>query len=138
MTDDGRRWPGTQARRLWRLGGTCWWMTDDGRRWPGTQASRLWRLGGTCWMMADGGRRWPGTQASRLWQLGITCWGPGEGVSHHVVNTRDVDHVAGVLSYVAELSLLAGCPGVGEAAQGKGEGAVVTSTAGKGGLLPGT
>ena len=90
------------------------------------------------WMMADDSRRWLGTQASRLWLLGIACSGPGEGVGHHVVHIRDVDDVAGVLSYVAELSLLAGCPGVGEAAQGKGEGTVVPSTAGKGNLLPGT
>ena len=76
-------------------------------------------------MMAADGRRWPGTQASSLWLLGITCWGPGEGVGHHVVHTREVDDVAGVLSYVAELSLLAWCPGVGEAAQSEGEGPVV-------------
>ena len=100
-------------------------MTDDGRRWPGTQARRLWRLGGTCWRMTDDGRRWPGTQASRLWLLGGTCWGPGEGVGHHVVHTRDVDDVAGVLSNVAKLSLLPRCPGIREAAQGEGEWAVV-------------
>ena len=104
--DDGIRWPGTQASRPWLLGSTCWEMTDDGRRWPSTQARRLWWLGSTCWEMADDGRRWPGTQAYRLWRLGGTCWGPGEDVGHHIVHTRDVEDVTGVLSNVAELPLL--------------------------------
>ena len=91
LMDDGCRWPGTQASRLGRLGSTCSEMTDDGRRWPGTHAHRLWQLGSTCWEMADDGRRWPGTQACRLWWLGGTCWGPGEGVGHHIVHTRDLD-----------------------------------------------
>ena len=76
--------------------------------------------------MTDVGRRWPGTQASCLWLLGSTCWGPGEGVSHHVIHTRDVDDVTGVLSNVAELPLLTGCPGIGEAAKSKGEWPVVS------------
>ena len=75
--------------------------------------------------MTDDGRMWLCTQTRWLWRLGITCWGPGEGVRYHDVHTRDVEDVAGVLSYVAELSLLAGCPGVGEAAQSEGEGAMV-------------
>ena len=85
-------------------------MIDDGHRWPGTQARPLWQLGGTCWWMANDSPRWLGTQARRLWLLGIPCWRPGEVVGHHVVLIRDIDDVAGVLSYVAELPLLVGCP----------------------------
>ena len=80
---------------------------DDSRRLLGTQASRLWGLGSICWEMTYDGCRWLGTKARRLWHLGGTCWGPGEeGVGHHVVYTRDLDDVAGVLSNVAELPLL--------------------------------
>ena len=86
-------------------------MIDDGCRWPSTQASRLWLLGCTCWEMTNDSCRWPGTQASR--------------VSHHVVHTRDMKYVAGVLSNVAELPLLMWCPVIREAAQSKGEGRVV-------------
>ena len=100
-------------------------MTDDSRRWPGTQACRLWQLGSTCWEMTDDSHRWPGTQASCLWLLGFTCWGPGEGVCHHVVHTRDIQDAAGVLSNVPELSLLTWCLGIREAAQREGEGTVV-------------
>ena len=78
--------------------------------------------------MADDGRRWPGTQARRLWQLGSTCWGPGEGVGHQVVHTRDVKDVAGVLLNEAELPLLRWCPGIREAAQSRGEGAMVVQS----------
>ena len=63
--------------------------------------------------------------ASRLWLLGRTCWRPGKGVGHHVVHTRDVQDVAGVLGNVDELPLLTWCPRIREAAQSKGEGTVV-------------
>ena len=75
--------------------------------------------------MTDDCSKWLGTQAGRLWLLGCTCWGSGEGVSHHVVHTRDIQDVGGVLSNVAELPLLMCCPGIRVEAQSKGEGTVV-------------
>ena len=44
----------------------------------------------------------------------------------NIVHTRDVQDVTGVLGNVAELPLLSWCPGMREAAQSKGEGAVVS------------
>ena len=63
-------------------------------------------------MKAAGGR------AHRL----ATC------VGHHVVHTRDVKDVAGVLLNVDELPLLRWCPGIREAAQSRGEGAMVVQS----------
>ena len=51
----------------------------------------------------------------------------GEVVGHHVVQTRDVQDVAGVLGDVAELPLLTWCPGIREVSQSKGDETVVRS-----------
>ena len=88
---------------------------DDSRRWPCTQARPLWLLGIPCWLESDdGGGR-----------LGIGGRGSREGVRYHIFYPGHILYVSCVFSYIAELPLLPQHPGIGAAAEGIGEGAMI-------------